>query len=219
MENETERRSESPSWYSKCFEYLRNRNRIGPGKVELPDCDFFLVEPRRTLRILRPALKSGRFYETNDHDRPESVNDNFFSRWSRRPHPSGNCRCSFRQSNNISRLSTTEEQIISAEINRIRTSLCEAKTGEEIAEIEKRLSITLENLRVNSSDVETKIRDEKSFEKSLQKQQQQKKQKLCGDVEDDDEKAVKNKIVRDLERYLVFLITLLFLNSFLPFFV
>lgn len=202
MENETERRSESPSWYSKCFEYLRNRNRIGPGKVELPDCDFFLVEPRRTLRILRPALKSGRFYETNDHDRPESVNDNFFSRWSRRPHPSGNCRCSFRQSNNISRLSTTEEQIISAEINRIRTSLCEAKTGEEIAEIEKRLSITLENLRVNSSDVETKIRDEKSFEKSLQKQQQQKKQKLCGDVEDDDEKAVKNKIVRDLESYI-----------------
>lgn len=169
-----------PPWYLKCFEYLRNRNRIGPGKVELPDCDFFIVEPRRTLRILRPSLKSGRFYESNEHGTTEVMNDNFFSRWSVRPHPSGNCRCSFRQSN---RVSTTEEQIISAEINRIRTSLCEAKTGEDIAEIEKRVSLTLENLRVTND--ETKIRGDKTFEKI--------------DVSND-EVAAKNKIVRDLER-------------------
>ena len=184
MEMETE--TPGPPWYSKFFEYLRNRNRIGPGKVELPDCDFFVVGPRRTLRILRPALKSGRFYENSEHDRPESVNDNFFSRWSRRPHPSGNCRCSFRQS---SRLSTTEEQIISAEINRIRTSLCEAeKTGEDIEEIEKRVSLTLENLRVTSQ--EPKIKDDKILKGSAETEET----KI-------DEEAVKNKIVRDLERY------------------
>ena len=187
---ETDRGTPGSPWYTKFFEYLRNRNRIGPGKVELTNCDFFIVGPRRTLRILRPALKSGKFYENSERERPESVNGNFFSRWSKRPHSSENCRCSFRQS---SRLSTTEEEIISTEINRIRTSLCEAeKTGENIEEIEKRVSLNLENLRIVASE-EPKGRDVRIVEENKIKDES------IVELE-----KVKNKIVRDLERYIFF---------------
>lgn len=139
--------AEASPWYGKVFECWRNRNRVSPGRVELPDCDFFIVAPRRTLRVLRPALKSGWYYESTI-DRPESINDNFFTRWSKRPHPSGNCRCSFRQS--AGAFSSNEERIISAELNRIRTSLCEAeKNARDIEELEQRVSVNLRKLRNN----------------------------------------------------------------------
>ncbi|XP_018404905.1 PREDICTED: uncharacterized protein LOC108781444 [Cyphomyrmex costatus] len=173
-------------WYGKVFECWRNRNRVSPGRIELPDCDFFIVAPRRTLRVLRPTLKSGWYYESTAVNRTESVNDNFFNRWTRRPHPSGNCRCSFRQS--IGALSTTEERI-SAELNHIRTSLCEAeKNARGIEELEQRVSVNLQKLRdtaelsdcVNETTVSsTLMTDPQSFEQST-----------------------KQQIVKDLERYI-----------------
>ncbi|XP_015518153.2 uncharacterized protein LOC107223091 [Neodiprion lecontei] len=166
--------SDGPSWYRRCLAYLRNHGRVDPAKVELPHCDFFIVGQRRTLRVLRPALRGRWFYEGNN-GRPESVNDNFFSRWSKRPHPSGNCRCSFRQS---ARLSSTEEEIISKEINRIRTSLCEAeKTGQDIGEIERSVAINLDVLIPVTS-------------------QPTKRATVA------EEKIVKTKIIQDLERYI-----------------
>ncbi|XP_078052992.1 uncharacterized protein LOC144478708 [Augochlora pura] len=176
-------------WYTKFFEYWRNRNRVGPGKVEFPDCDFFIVGPRRTLRVLRPALKSGWFYE-NTNDRPESVVDNFFTRWSRRPHSSGNCRCSFRQSR---RLSTTEEQIISAELNRIRTSLCEADKNERaIEELEQRVSMNLQRLKVPETEQPKANGNDNaaSIEETIPREQHV------------DEQTIKNKIIKDLEKYI-----------------
>lgn len=141
-------------WYGKVFECWRNRNQVSPGTVELPDCDFLFVAPRRTLRVLRPALKGGWYYETTTADLPESINDNFFSRWARRPHPSGNCRCSFRQS--VGALSTTEERIISAELNRIRTSLCETEgNARDLDELQRRVSANLEKLRDRASNNRT----------------------------------------------------------------
>nr|XP_003701670.1 PREDICTED: uncharacterized protein LOC100877200 [Megachile rotundata]XP_012136847.1 PREDICTED: uncharacterized protein LOC100877200 [Megachile rotundata] len=178
-------------WYTKFFEYWRNRNRVGPGKVELPDCDFFIVGPRRTLRILKPTLKSGWYYE-NTSDRPESIVDNFFTRWSRRPHSSGNCRCSFRQSR---RLSTAEEQIISAELNRIRTSLCEAEKSEHgIEELEQRVSVNLQKLQVPENEpakTEEKDASATNDNDGVDKKDQQAS-----------EQKIKNKIVKDLEKYI-----------------
>ncbi|XP_015431811.1 PREDICTED: uncharacterized protein LOC107188081 [Dufourea novaeangliae] len=177
-------------WYTKFFEYWRNRNRVGPGKVELLDCDFFIVGPRRTLRILRPSLKSGWYYE-NTTDRPESVVDNFFTRWSRRPHSSGNCRCSFRQSR---RFSTTEEQIITAELNRIRTSLCEAEKNERaIEELEQRVSVNLQRLNTPENQ-QTKPEDSTETRTRTESQTENDQQV--------DEQTIKNKIVKDLEKYI-----------------
>lgn len=163
-------------WYGKVFECLRNRNRISPGRIELPDCDFFIVAPRRTLRVLRPSLKSGWYYESTTVNRPESVNDNFFSRWTRRPHPSGNCRCSFRQS--AGALSTNEERIISAELNRIRTSLCEGeKNARDLEELEQRVSMNLRKLqdssvadRTNGTTASSTAADHQSLEQSAKQQ-------------------------------------------------
>ncbi|XP_012260657.2 uncharacterized protein LOC105688715 isoform X2 [Athalia rosae] len=171
---------EGPSWYRRCLNYVRNHGRVDPAKVEFPHCDFFIVGQRRTLRILKPTLRGRWFYDSNN-DRPESLNDNFFTRWSKRPHPSGNCRCSFRQS---ARLSSTEEQIISAEINRIRNSLCEAeKNGQDLEEIERTVAINLENLIpvTNEPKKSSLVNDE-------------------GKVPE--EKIIKNKIIQDLERYI-----------------
>ncbi|EFN79856.1 Abhydrolase domain-containing protein 8 [Harpegnathos saltator] len=180
--------TEASPWYGKVFECWRNRNRVSPGRVELPDCDFFIVAPRRTLRVLRPTLKSGWYYESTI-DRPESINDNFFARWSRRPHPSGNCRCSFRQSAGALAVSN-EERIISAELNRIRTSLCEAeKNARDMEELEQRVSVNLQKLRDNplaghvdyqtSDALPTTTDRHRSFEQSA-----------------------KHQIVKDLERYI-----------------
>lgn len=178
-------------WYTKFFEYWKNRNRVGPGKVELPDCDFFNVGPRRTLRILKPTLKSGWYYE-NTNDRPESIIDNFFTRWSRRPHSSGNCRCSFRQSKPVS---TTEEQIISDELNRIRTSLCEAEKNERaIEELEQRVSVNLQKLQATGPENEPIKVEEKSVPAIDE----------VNDTKDEQavEQTIKNKIVKDLEKYI-----------------
>lgn len=175
-------------WYGKIFECWKNRSRVSPARIELPDCDFFIVAPRRTLRVLKPSLKSGWYYESTTIDRPESVNDNFFARWTRRPHPSGNCRCSFRQS--IGALSTTEERIISAELNRIRTSLCEGeKNARDIEELEQKVSVNLQKLRdtavadhineANETTVPSMLTDRQSFEQNT-----------------------KQQIVKDLERYI-----------------
>lgn len=175
-------------WYGKIFECWWNRSRVSPGRIELPDCDFFIVAPRRTLRVLKPSLKSGWYYESTAIDRPESVNDNFFTRWTRRPHPSGNCRCSFRQSNGA--LSTTEERIISAELNRIRTSLCEGeKNARDIEELELKVSVNLQKLRdnvvadrineANETAMPSILTDRQSFEQNA-----------------------KQQIVKDLERYI-----------------
>lgn len=175
-------------WYGKIFECWRNRSRVSPGRIELPDCDFFIVAPRRTLRVLKPSLKSGWYYERTATDRPESVNDNFFARWTRRPHPSGNCRCSFRQSTGA--LSTTEERIISAELNRIRTSLCEGeKNARDLEELEQKVSVNLQKLRdnvvadrineANETTVPSILTDRQSFEQNA-----------------------KQQIVKDLERYI-----------------
>jgi len=164
-------------WYGKVFECWRKRNQISPGTVELPDCDFFSVAPRRTLRVLKPALKSGCYYESTAVDRPESINDNFFSRWARRPHPSGNCRCSFRQS--AGALSSTEERIISAELNRIRTSLREAnKDAGELEDLKQRVSLNLRKLRdhsiaeqiANEAHLSSMLTADRSFEQSAKQQ-------------------------------------------------
>lgn len=157
--------------------------------MELPDCDFFNVGPRRTLRILKPTLKSGWYYE-NTNERPESIIDNFFTRWSRRPHSSGNCRCSFRQSK---RASTAEEQIISDELNRIRTSLCEADKNERaIEELEQRVSVNLQKLQVADPENEPIKVEEKSMTN------------VINDTKDEqaEEQTIKNKIVKDLEKYI-----------------
>lgn len=157
--------------------------------MELPDCDFFNVGPRRTLRILKPTLKSGWYYE-NTNERPESIIDNFFTRWSRRPHSSGNCRCSFRQSK---RASTAEEQIISDELNRIRTSLCEADKNERaIEELEQRVSVNLQKLQVADPENEPTKMEEKSMTN------------VINDTKDEqaEEQTIKNKIVKDLEKYI-----------------
>lgn len=174
----------------KLFEYLRNRNRIGPGRVELPECDFFIVETRRTLRVLRPSPKTSGFYESPGN-RPESIHENFISRWTKRPHSSGNCRCSFRQS---SRFSTNEERMITDEINRIRTSLCEAeKSGHNIEDIEKRLSVNLNGISAITagprSQVDQKLAELANVGPSTGNR-------------DADELAIKNKIVKDLEKYI-----------------
>ena len=184
------------TWCSKVFAYLRwKRNQVDPGVVELPDCDFLNVAPRRTLRILRPQLKSERFYEAQSPaNRPESINDNFYSRWARRPHPSGNCRCSFRQSVNSNRLSSHEEQIISQEIQRIRSSLCEAeKCGKDIEEVEKSLSVNLTHLQATVSDREA-VDQRNSKSDESQPNEKTKIEPL--------EEHVKRKIVRDLDRYI-----------------
>ncbi|XP_032686788.1 uncharacterized protein LOC116851461 [Odontomachus brunneus] len=179
--------TEASPWYGKVFECWRNRNRVSPGRVELPDCDFFIVAPRRTLRVLRPTLKSGWYYESTI-DRPESINDNFFARWSRRPHPSGNCRCSFRQS--AGALSTNEERIISAELNRIRTSLCEAeKNARDIEELEQRVSVNLQKLRNNSQLADHA--DHQAIASSI----------LTTDHRSFEQNA-KHQIIKDLERYI-----------------
>lgn len=127
------------SWYEL------KRNRVTPIRCrqDEPGCEYLTVGPRRTLRILRPELnRAGRYYEPPPDDRRESLNDNFYLRWAKRPHPSGNCRCSFRQSS-ASRLSTHEEIVISKEIQRIRTSLCEAeKSGRDIEDVEKSLDLS-----------------------------------------------------------------------------
>lgn len=183
MSTKVERTLPSPTrspWYGKIFEFRwMNRNQISPGTVELSDCEFFIAAPRRTLRVLKPTLKSGWYYESTAADRPESINDNFFSRWARRPHPSGNCRCSFRQS--VSALSTTEEQIISAELNRIRTSLCEAEQNScNLQELEQRVSVNLQKLRDGCSIADRAneaqtissmlTADRRSFEQSAKQQ-------------------------------------------------
>lgn len=197
MATEAEEALSGTPWYAKFFEYWRNRNRVGPGKVELPDCDFFIVGPRRTLRVLKPSLKSCWYYE-NTNERPESVTDNFFTRWSRRPHPSGNCRCSFRQSK---RASTAEEQIISDELNRIRTSLCEAeKNGRAIEELEHRVSANLQKLQVSGGEDESASVEEKGGIPGTNETIDQ-----ASTVTDDqqaDEKTMKNRIVKDLEKYI-----------------
>lgn len=166
-------------WYGKIFECWRSRSRVSPGRIELPDCDFFIVAPRRTLRVLKPSLKSIWYYESTAIDRSESVNDNFFARWTKRPHPSGNCRCSFRQSTGT--LSTTEEQIISAELNRIRTSLCEGeKNARDLEELEQKVSVNLQKLRdnavadrineANETTVPSTLTDRQSFEQNAKQQ-------------------------------------------------
>lgn len=182
-------------WYTKFFEYWRNRNRVGPGKVELPDCDFFIVESRRTLRILKPTLKSGWYYD-NTNERPESIADNFFTRWSRRPHSPSNCRCSFRQSK---RVSTAEEQIISAELNRIRTSLCEAEENERaIEELEHKVSVNLQKFQVSEAEDEPAKTEDKSIGRMniIDKD--------TSDTTDQqvDEQTIKSRIVKDLEQYI-----------------
>ncbi|CAK9803828.1 Protein ABHD8 [Anthophora quadrimaculata] len=195
MATEGEEAVPGTPWYTKFFEYWRNRSRVGPGKVELPDCDFFIVGPRRTLRILKPTLKSGWYYE-NGNERPESIIDNFFTRWSRRPHSSGNCRCSFRQSK---RLSTTEEQIISAELNRIRTSLSEAEKNERaIEELEQRVSVNLQKLQVSGTENEPV----KVEEKSVSTINSNDRVTDTNDQQQADEQTIKNKIVKDLEKYI-----------------
>ncbi|XP_076237578.1 uncharacterized protein LOC143181179 [Calliopsis andreniformis] len=189
MATEGEEAVPGTPWYRKFIEHWRNRNRVGPGKVELPDCDFFIVGPRRTLRILKPSLKSGWYYE-NTTERPESIIDNFLTRWSRRPHSSGNCRCSFRQSR---RLSTTEEQIISAELNKIRTSLCEAEKNERaIEELEQRVSVNLQKLQASENE-QTKG-DERTGSTNTDE--------VAGNDQQMDEQTIKNKIVKDLEKYI-----------------
>ncbi|TGZ47487.1 Uncharacterized protein DBV15_00047 [Temnothorax longispinosus] len=185
MATEVEETPVGSPWYGKVFECWRNRYRVSPGRIELPDCDFFIVAPRRTLRVLRPTLRSGWYYESAAVDRPESVNDNFFNRWARRPHPSGNCRCSFRQS--AGALSTTEERIISAELNRIRTSLCEAeKNARGIEELEQRLSLNLQKLRDNSEF------DDRANEMTT----------VSSTDRQPFEHSAKQQIVKDLERYI-----------------
>lgn len=194
MATEGEEAVPGSPWYAKFFEYWRNRNRVGPGKVELPDCDFFIVGPRRTLRILKPTLKSGWYYE-NTNDRPESIIDNFFTRWSRRPHSSGNCRCSFRQSK---RVSTAEEQIISDELHRIRTSLCEADKNERaIEELEQRVSVNLQKLQVPGPESEQPVKTE---DKSLSEKSAT--DGVSNDQQAAEEQTIKNKIVKDLEKYI-----------------
>ncbi|XP_012270128.1 uncharacterized protein LOC105694232 isoform X2 [Orussus abietinus] len=179
------------AWYTKLFEYVRNHNRIDPGRLELPDCDFFNVAPRRTLRILKPPIKNGEYYE-GSNERPDSVNGNFFSRWSKRPHPSGNCRCSFRRSN---RFSTTEEQLLSAELNHIRNSLSEAEmNGENIEQLEKTVSVNLEGLippvpEENDKITEKKLTDITEFTPGT-------------NYQNIDEVAIKSKIVKDLEKFI-----------------
>ncbi|KMR04624.1 abhydrolase domain-containing protein 8 [Lasius niger] len=191
MATKVEETPSSPTgfpWYGKIFECWRNRSRVSPGRIELPDCDFFIVAPRRTLRVLRPTLKSGWYYESTAIDRPESVNDNFFARWTRRPHPSGNCRCSFRQSTGA--LSTTEERIISAELNRIRTSLCEGeKNARDIEELEQKVSVNLQKLRDNAVADHINETNETTVPSILTDRQSL-------------EQNAKQQIVRDLERYI-----------------
>ncbi|KOX74057.1 Abhydrolase domain-containing protein 8 [Melipona quadrifasciata] len=196
MATEAEEALSGTPWYAKFFEYWRNRNRVGPGRVELPDCDFFIVGPRRTLRVLKPSLKSCWYYE-NTNERPESVTDNFFARWSRRPHPSGNCRCSFRQSK---RASTAEEQIISDELNRIRTSLYEAeKNGRAIEEFEHRVSANLQKLQVSGGEDESASVEEKDIPGTNEAIDQA---TTVTDDQQADEKTMKNRIVKDLEKYI-----------------
>lgn len=191
--------SGEPRWYVKFFEYLKNRNRIGPATVELADCDFLIVAPRRTLRVLKPSLK-GEWYYENTSERPESINDNFFARWSRRPHSSNHCRCSYRRS---SRLSTNDEEIISTELNRIRNSLCETpeKSPRDIEELEQRVSANLQRLQIAIPDVnldnnnETKTRDELVLHDRT-------KNLSSSRPTNEEQRAAKRKIVEDLERYI-----------------
>lgn len=82
------------SWYSKIYSYLQNRNRIEPAKSKLPDCDFFTVGPRRTLRILKPTQKAGESDNLSIYN-SESINEKFISKWIEKPHSFNSCRCSF----------------------------------------------------------------------------------------------------------------------------
>ncbi|XP_043280406.1 uncharacterized protein [Venturia canescens] len=100
---------EPESWCTKILEYVKNRNRIGPGKIELAECDFFVVGPRRTLRVLLPKASGDPYYETTKNERPETIDENFVSRWASRPHPSGNCRCSFRRTRIRKRSNTLDD--------------------------------------------------------------------------------------------------------------
>ncbi|XP_046833442.1 uncharacterized protein LOC124430628 [Vespa crabro] len=191
----TKEQTIEPRWYVKFFEYWKNRNRIGPATVELEDCDFFIVAPRRTLRVLKPSLK-GEWYYENTSDRPESINDNFFARWSKRPHSSNHCRCSFRQSN---RLSTNDEEIISTELNRIRNSLYETpeKSARDIEELEQRVSANLQKLQIPDAKL-----DNNNEKKTKDKVVLDPSKNLSLNSSSNEEQKAKNKIVKDLERYI-----------------
>lgn len=170
--------------FTKILKYIKNRNQVGPGKIEFPDCDFLIIGPRRTLRILKPAQQNSEFYDIINDNRPESINENFITRWTKKPHSLHHCRCSFRRQS--SRLST-EDRIITAEINRIRTSLCEAeKTNQNIEEIERKISI---NFNCHNGPI---ILDKIDINE----------RQLITDNNENNDSIIKNKIVKDLENYI-----------------
>ncbi|KAJ8679716.1 hypothetical protein QAD02_015503 [Eretmocerus hayati] len=171
-------------WRVKLLRCLkRQRNCVDPNHnhphidqkalQQQPGCEFFTISSHRVIRVLRPELKAGRFYEPprgssttpgGISGRRESIEDNFYARWARRPHPSGNCRCSFRKSTASSSASqvSLEELAVSQQINRIRASLCEAERSgrsaeAEIEHIERTLGLPLAglaNLQVQQAQVD-----------------------------------------------------------------
>ncbi|XP_034952605.1 uncharacterized protein DDB_G0286591-like [Chelonus insularis] len=163
MEAEATTENPRPPWYTEIFKYFKSHNRIDPGKIELPDCDFLIIKPGRTLRILKPTPMQSGFYELNS-DRPESINENFITRWTKRPHSVNNCRCSFRQS---SKLEMTEEWI-STKINQIKQNLSEVEVNNDnVNEIDKKLSVTTESSReMNDSFVNINLLSNNQIVKS-----------------------------------------------------
>ncbi|XP_057320272.1 uncharacterized protein LOC130664426 isoform X3 [Microplitis mediator] len=176
------------SWYSKLYNYLKNRNRIEPEKVKLPDCDFFIVGPRRVLRILRPVQKSSEFYDLSA-DKFESINENFISKWIEKPHSSNNCRCSFRRSFG---LNNTKKNIFSTEINHIKANFQEHEIrGPSVNESENKDIVNVNCLeKPMSSEPTSKKEIGKITKKSYLESHQ------------NDIPTVRCEIVKDLEEYI-----------------
>lgn len=148
MANETvENEAYILPWYLKVFEYLKNRNKIGPVKIELPDCDFFIVGPSRTIRVLRPSLK----LIGHNGVQSESVNENDISRSAKRTDSSNNCHCSFLQSLNTP--FTKEESVTLTEINRNGICLFEAeKTINNIEKMDEKISAKINTFSAPITD-------------------------------------------------------------------
>ncbi|KAH0546641.1 uncharacterized protein LOC123268886 [Cotesia glomerata] len=173
------------SWYSKIYSYLKNRNRIEPAKSKLPDCDFFTVGPRRTLRILKPTQKASESDDLSIYN-SESINEKFISKWIERPHSSNSCRCSFYKfytRNNVNKqsspkLNQTKTRFKQYDDDEENTSKFKINVSKDLNQFNRTLTSKVNNKIIEEIELRNYFKDRLNIEAL----------------------SIKNKIIRDLER-------------------